>query len=438
MKNKVYYKDIDTNLSPEDSYLRLTRENSGILFESSETDTGYTFICCDPHHRIEANEDIIEKVKKSLSSTEVEGGQKPYIGGAYGNISYDTIRDYENIPETNKSELEVADSTMLFSDRGMVYNHNTKETYLTVVSADEKKAHSILEEMADRLENTYQIEAQIIINGKVTSSPTKEMFMKNVDRAKEYILSGDIFQVVISQRFSQESNMNPFEFYKILKRINPSPYMFFLDFGTHHIIGSSPERMVSLNQRIVKTVPIAGTRKRGDSPAEDEALAKDLLTDEKERAEHNMLVDLARNDIGRVAKTGSIKVTELMKVKKFSHVMHLVSLVEGEVTEDKDAYSVLASTLPAGTLSGAPKIRAMEIIEELEGTRRGFYGGAIGYVNYSGEMDTAIAIRTVLHKKGKYTYQAGAGIVADSVPESEYTECINKGKSITKVFLEVL
>lgn len=438
MKNKVYYKGLNTNLSPEEAYSRLTRGNVGVLFESSEADTGYTFICCDPYHKIEANKGIIEKVKTSLSKKIVLGGNKPYVGGAYGNISYDTIRDYENIPETNKSELEVADSTMLFSDRGMVYNHNTKETYLTVVSADEKKAHNTLDEMADRLEKTYQIEAQVIINGKVTSSPTKETFMNNVDRAKEYILAGDIFQVVISQRFSQESNMNPFEFYKILKRINPSPYMFFLDFGTHQIIGSSPERMVSLNKGNLKTVPIAGTRKRGTNPAEDEVLAKDLLTDEKERSEHNMLVDLARNDIGRVAKTGSIKVTELMKVKKFSHVMHLVSLVEGEVTEDKDAYSVLASTMPAGTLSGAPKIRAMEIIEELEDTRRGFYGGAVGYINYGGEMDTAIAIRTALHKDGKYTYQAGAGIVADSVPESEYTECINKGKSITKVFLEVL
>ena len=326
---------------------------------------------------------------------------------------------------------------MLITDKGMVFNHITGESYLTVVAGSDREAQKVLGELEDRIIVDYQLEKGGSINGDYSSFPTKDRFIENVKKAKEYIEAGDIFQVVISQRFIQESNLNPFKFYRRLKKINPSPYMFFLDYGTHQIIGSSPERMVSLNNGTIKTVPIAGTRGRGATPEEDERLVLELMGDEKERAEHRMLVDLARNDVGRVAKTGSVKVTELMKIKKFSHVMHLVSLVEGKVTEDKEAYSVLASTLPAGTLSGAPKIRAMEIIEELEEVRRGYYGGAIGYINYHGEMDTCIAIRTALHHQGRYIYQAGAGIVADSVPESEYTECLNKGQSIKKVFEEV-
>ncbi len=436
--NKVFYRDIHTELKPEDAYLRLTRGKSGVIFETTEADTGYTFICCDPYETVGGNKNIINKIRETLQKTRVDAESgRPYVGGAYGNIAYDTIREYEEIPEGNISELEVDDTTMLLTDRGMVYNLNTGETYLTVVAATEEEACEAFDTMLERLSKRYTVEDREVVNGRHTSQPSRERFIEGVERAKEYIEAGDIFQVVISQRFTQESNMDPFNFYRKLKDINPSPYMFFLDFGTHQLIGSSPERMISLNNGSIKTVPIAGTRRRGSTPEEDERLAQELLGDEKERSEHRMLVDLARNDVGRVSATGSVKVTELMSVEKFSHVMHLVSLVEGRCSPEEDAYSVLASALPAGTLSGAPKIRAMEIIEELEEVRRGFYGGAVGYINYHGEMDTCIAIRTALHRKGLYTYQAGAGIVADSVPESEYRECLNKGLSIKKVFSEV-
>ncbi len=434
---KVFYRDINTQLKAEEAYLRLTRGERGVLFETTEADTGYTFICCDPYDSISGNRRVIEKVREALAKDVVKGKRRPYVGGAYGSIAYDTIRDYEKLPEENVSELGVDDTTMLLTERGMVYDHNTGEVYLTVVASSQEEASETFDTMLEKLAEEYVVAEEEAVNGGYTATPSREKFIENVHRAKEYIKAGDIFQVVISQRFTQESSMAPFDFYRKLKSINPSPYMFFLDFGTHQIIGSSPERMISLDGGKIKTVPIAGTRRRGETPEEDGKLARELLADEKERAEHRMLVDLARNDVGRVSVTGSVEVTELMAVKRFSHVMHLVSLVEGECSPEEDAYSILTSALPAGTLSGAPKIRAMEIIEELEDSRRGFYGGAVGYINYHGEMDTCIAIRTALHREGRYTYQAGAGIVADSVPESEYMECLNKGLSIKKVFSEV-
>ncbi|GLI55954.1 anthranilate synthase component I [Propionigenium maris DSM 9537] len=436
MKN-VFYRDINTQLKAEEAYLRLTRGEKGVLFETTEADTGYTFICCDPYDSISGNRGVIERVREALAKDVVKGKRRPYVGGAYGSIAYDTIRDYEKLPEENVSELGIDDTTMLLTERGMVYDHNTGEVYLTVVASSQKEAFETFDTMLEKLAEEYVLVEEEVVNGGYTATPSREKFIENVHRAKEYIKAGDIFQVVISQRFTQESSMAPFDFYRRLKAVNPSPYMFFLDFGGHQIIGSSPERMISLDGGKIKTVPIAGTRRRGETPEEDEKLARELLADEKERAEHRMLVDLARNDVGRVSVTGSVEVTELMAVKRFSHVMHLVSLVEGECSPEEDAYSVLTSALPAGTLSGAPKIRAMEIIEELEDSRRGFYGGAVGYINYHGEMDTCIAIRTALHREGRYTYQAGAGIVADSVPESEYRECLNKGLSIKKVFSEV-
>lgn len=440
MKKSVFYKDIKTNLLPEEAYLRLTRKNQGILFETSEHDTGYTFICCDPKKKIQANKNIVAIVKEEITSISIETQDRPYVGGAYGNIAYDSIRDFEVIPETNKDTLGVTDSSLLVCDFGLIFNHNNNTAYFTSINETLDEANLIFAKL-EKLLNTEFIDAnkkeRDIHKEEFTSTPNKEKYINNVKRAKEYIIEGDIFQVVLSQRFTQKSNMDSFDFYRKLKKLNPSPYMFYLDFGTHQIIGSSPERLVSLNNEVIKTVPIAGTRKRGLTPEEDEFLAKDLLADEKEKCEHRMLIDLARNDLARVSKTGSVEVTEMMQVKMFSHVMHIVSLVESKVLDSQDAYGILSSVLPAGTLSGAPKIRAMEIIEELEEVRRGFYGGAIGYINYSGEMDTCIAIRTALHKDGVYSYQAGAGIVADSVPESEYQECLNKGMSITKIFSEV-
>lgn len=275
--------------------------------------------------------------------------------------------------------------------------------------------------------------------GDIKSNLPKRKFLEMVNKAKEYIKAGDIFQVVLSQRFSLPLNTDPFSLYRTLRVINPAPYLYFLDFGEIQIIGSSPEMLVRVEDGIVQTCPIAGTRPRGVTPEEDRALEQELLQDEKELAEHLMLVDLGRNDLGRVCEYGSIEVPDFMVVQRYSHVMHLVSSVKGRLAEGKTAFAALQACFPAGTLSGAPKVRAMEIIEELEPTKRGLYGGAIGYLSFTGNMDTCITIRTILVHRGMVHIQAGAGIVADSDPEREYQETLNKARALieTLAFREV-
>jgi anthranilate synthase component 1 len=264
------------------------------------------------------------------------------------------------------------------------------------------------------------------------SNMPKEEFLAGVEKSKEYVMAGDIVQVVLSQRFERNSPVDPFNIYRALRVINPSPYMYYLDIGEAKIVGSSPEILVRVENGKIVLRPIAGTRKRGATEAQDKALEVELKGDPKEIAEHIMLVDLGRNDVGRVARTGSVKVTELMAVERYSHVMHLVSNVEGDLKEGLDAFDVLAACFPAGTVSGAPKVRAMEIIEEIEPDRRGPYAGSVGYLSYSGNMDTCITIRTLIIKDGKVYVQAGAGIVADSEPEREYVETLNKAKGMMK------
>ena len=261
---------------------------------------------------------------------------------------------------------------------------------------------------------------------------TPEAFKSMVARAKEYIVQGDIIQVVLSQRFQRDSKVDPVDLYRALRHVNPSPYLFFLRLGDMHLIGSSPEVMVRLEEGIAELKPIAGTRRRGETEQEDRRLADELLEDPKERAEHVMLVDLGRNDLGRVARIGSVQVGQLMAVERYSHVMHLVSDIRAQIAPRKDCFDVLKATFPAGTLSGAPKVRAMEIIAELEPSRRGPYGGAVGYFSYDGNMDFCITIRTMLIKDGKIILQAGAGIVADSDPEMEYRETLNKAEGMVQ------
>ena len=261
---------------------------------------------------------------------------------------------------------------------------------------------------------------------------TPEAFQSMVVRAKEYIVAGDIIQVVLSQRFQRDSTADPVDLYRALRHVNPSPYLFFLRLGEMHLIGSSPEVMVRLEEGIAELKPIAGTRRRGKNEQEDRQLADELLQDPKERAEHVMLVDLGRNDLGRIARIGSVQVGQLMAVERYSHVMHLVSDVQAQIAPEKDCFDVLKATFPAGTLSGAPKIRAMEIIAELEPTRRGPYGGAVGYISYDGNMDFCITIRTMLIRDGKIFLQAGAGIVADSDPETEYKETLGKAEGMVQ------
>jgi anthranilate synthase component 1 len=267
---------------------------------------------------------------------------------------------------------------------------------------------------------------------RIESNFEKEQYKDAVQRIKEYILEGDAIQVVLAQRLKFNISKDPFTIYRALRTINPSPYMYYLKFGDIRVVGSSPEILVRLEGDKIEVRPIAGTRKRGQSEEEDQALEKDLLSDEKELAEHIMLVDLGRNDVGRVAETSSVVVNEQFIIERYSHVMHIVSNVRGRLKDGLDSYDVLAATFPAGTLSGAPKIRAMEIIEELEPTRRGLYGGAVGYISFSGNMDTAIAIRTLLIKEDTAYLGVGAGVVADSVPENEYEETMSKGRALLK------
>jgi len=268
--------------------------------------------------------------------------------------------------------------------------------------------------------------------GEVVSTFSPRGYMEAVKKAVDYVHAGDVIQVVLAQILTIPSTQEPFALYRALRHLNPSPYMFFLDMGDYQLVGSSPEVMVRLTGRLMESRPIAGTRPRTGDPARDRAAVEELLEDEKEAAEHVMLVDLARNDLGRVAVTGSVEVTEFRQVEAYSHVFHLVSHVKGVLEEGLDALDVLKATFPAGTLSGAPKVRAMEIISELEPVRRGFYGGAVGYLDYGGNMDTCIAIRSLCHKEGLYYLGAGAGIVADSVPEREYAETMSKARGMLK------
>ena len=394
-------------------------------------DSTKTFATEDP---LKALEDLMKDVKW----VQVKG-LVHFFGGAVGYIGYDATRYFEKLPNQAYDDLKLPDIYMMLYDSFYIFDHVNK--VIKVVSAARikeenyedayKDAVSRVDKMTKRLQNLVDLPCNDIVStGKVKlrteSNYEKEKFIDSVERCKEYIMSGDILQVVLSQRFKVETTADPLNIYRTLRVINPSPYMFYLKFKDLNIIGSSPEVMVKTENGKVSVRPIAGTRKRGDSDEEDAALANELLKDPKERAEHIMLLDLGRNDIGRVAKYGSVNIDEKMVVEKYSHVMHITSSVSGSLKEGKTAFDSIRACIPAGTLSGAPKIRAMEIIDELEPTKRGPYGGGIGYFDYAGNMNTCITIRTII-LKGKEAYvQAGAGIVADSVPENEYEETVNK------------
>ena len=379
---------------------------------------------------------LLDGVREYMSDIKVEDNLgMEFIGGAVGSVGYDVIRQYEKIPDTNREVVDTPTVHLMVFDEFVVYDHLHDRIKLIVLdeAENEAKANAILDRMEAEVksavpESRYAISE--IKSAKFTSNMTKEKYMDMVKKAKKYIYDGDIFQVVLSQRLTADTDHEAIDLYRRLRAINPSPYLFYLNFGTYQVAGSSPEMLVEVSGNMVRTCPIAGTRKRGRDVFEDAHLADSLLNDPKEKAEHIMLVDLARNDMGRVAKIGTVHVKEFMQIHNYSHVMHLVSLVEGEKREDKDSFEVLSTFLPAGTLSGAPKIRAMEIIEELEDERRGLYGGAVGYFSFNGNMDTCIAIRTMIIKNGKVYMQAGAGIVADSVPEMEYEESHNKVRAL--------
>lgn len=370
-------------------------------------------------------------------------GLPRFWGGFVGYLGYDAVRFFERVPLAPRPGLNLPDAVFMLADDTVIFDH-VKQRLLIVANAhlDDDPAAAYddavarIEAIVTRLQRPLPIgdepgEVHAVSNPQWESNFEQEQFEAAVRRAKEYISAGDIFQVVLSQRLSRRTAADPFSIYRVLRRINPSPYMFYLDLpGDLHLIGSSPEMLVRLHGRRAEVRPIAGTRRRGGDPGEDEALAAELLADPKERAEHVMLVDLGRNDLGRVCQYGSVHVPEQMVIERYSHVMHIVSSVQGKLEPGLDAFDLLRATFPAGTVSGAPKIRAMEIIAELERERRGPYAGGVGYLSYSGSMDTCIAIRTIVMQGDTVYVQAGAGIVADSDPAREYQETLNKAQAL--------
>lgn len=341
----------------------------------------------------------------------------PFSGGMVGYFGYDIVRFFERLPNFLNDDLELPDSHFIIPSQIICFDHLNRKTFLI--------SHGSVKKVEDLLNNTKENKNNLFI-GKTKSNTKKNEFEEAVEKAKQYIRTGDIFQTVLSRRTEAKFKGEEFEMYKILRKINPSPYLFYLDFDETKLIGSSPEMLVRLENNVLTTRPLAGTRPRSKNPEEDEKFKVDMLLDEKERAEHVMLVDLHRNDMGRVSNYGSVKVDKLMGIEKYSHVQHIVSNVTSRLREDNDCFDAFKSCFPAGTVSGAPKIRAMEIIEELERCRRGPYAGAVGYFDFSGNMDFAITIRTIFTKANKAYTQAGAGTVADSVPEREFFETKSK------------
>ena len=363
--------------------------------------------------------------------------------GLFGYMGYDSVRLNEDIPDKNPDDLMVPDGLFLRPSLICIFDRlKDIVTIVTPIWPDQGvSAESAFEAAMTRLKDaTADFQRSLPYRRERSSdhanidnpesNTTKDEFHDMVRKAKDYINAGDIFQVVPSQRFSVPFNLPPMALYRSLRRLNPSPYLFFFDFGEFSIVGSSPEILVTLRDDTVTLRPLAGTRPRGKDIEEDKALAKELLEDPKERAEHLMLLDLGRNDVGRVSKIGTVKVVEQFEIEYYSHVMHIASHVEGEISQEYDALDALAAGFPAGTVSGAPKIRAMEIIDELEKSRRGVYAGAVGYISANGTMDTCIALRTALVKDNQMYVQAGGGVVADSDPESEYQESINKARAL--------
>ena len=447
MKRKVFFKNISgEGLSPLEIYLKFLDENNSYFFESVEGGekwAKYSIIGLPTKNKINLGENPLDEIDAFMKSHQTEKieGLPDFSGGLVGFFSYDTIRLIENkLKDSKKPKLDYDEISLMISDEIIVYDNYDKRLFIIVndYEKNEKNAYIRIEEILKKIQSPYTEKEQPKKNNiKFVSSVSKENYLKNVEIIKDYILEGDVMQVVYGQEFSSPFTGSPISLYKALRKLNPSPYMYFLKIDDLHIVGASPEILVRLQNNQVTVRPIAGTVKRGKTDAEDKELSEKLRNDEKEIAEHLMLIDLGRNDVGRIAKTGSVKTTDQMVIEKYSHVMHLVSNVIGDLKENQSAIDVLKATLPAGTLSGAPKVRAMEIIDELEPDRRGIYGGAIGYLSWTGNMDTAIAIRTAVIKNDIVKVRAGGGIVHDSDPESEYQESLNKAQSIFNAIEEM-
>ncbi len=392
--------------------------------------------------------DVLRDIMNNYHLVEVEGLPR-FFGGAVGYVNYDMVRFIESLPDKTVDDLNLFDSIFLITETILIFDNltNTIKIVCNVHVDNGKSVEEVYNKAKDKIEKIIsllrkptsfpEVESYGDEPVNVTSNMELEYFKNIVNKAKEYITAGDIIQVVLSQRFQTKLDGDPFNIYRALRRVNPSPYMYYLSFDDLIIAGASPEVLVRVEGDNIELRPIAGTRPRGKNEKEDEWLEKDLLEDPKEMAEHVMLVDLGRNDVGRVSRMGSVEVPEFLVIEKYSHVMHIVSDVRGILEQGKNSYDVLKACFPAGTVSGAPKVRAMEIIEELEQSKRGPYAGAVGYFSFSGNMDFCIVIRTIIIRNGNVYFQAGAGIVADSQPEKEFQETVNKAKAMVKALQRV-
>jgi anthranilate synthase component 1 len=455
-------------LTPVSAFLAIAgKERHAFLLESIERGEQigrYTFLGARPYMRVRAfggkveverhgrsekhPGNLFQVVKELLRAHHpaTVPGLPPFTAGAVGYFSYDVVRQLENIGKSAKDDLGLPDAELMFFDRLLAFDHLRHQIH--IVAAADVSRESARKAYDRAVRDIAAIEKKLASGQrpglwrksvhkkpaklKIHAATSRDRFLKSVQRCKEYIAAGDIFQVVLSQRLDFKPEVAPFDLYRALRQVNPSPYLYFLRMDDTHILGSSPEMLVRVTGRKLEYRPIAGTHPRGRDEAEDARLEQQMLNDEKERAEHVMLVDLGRNDLGRVSEYGSVKVKDLMYVERYSHVMHLVSALEGKLRKGLDALDAFAACFPAGTLSGAPKVRAMQIIEELEPTRRGIYGGSVLYADFAGNLDSCIGIRTLL-MQGKHAFlQAGAGIVADSDPASEFQESMNKAQALLR------
>ena len=455
------YREINADLeTPVSAYLKIARPPYSFLLESvegGERIARYSFLGTEPTKVIKTGPgqeygavDPLIPIEEELSRFKLAKlpDLQRFNGGAVGYLSYEAARYFERLPSPEADPLGLPESLFMLSPTFLIFDHLRHK--IRVVShahlnGDTERAYSEaighIDELIGRLRSPLHRQdgggsSEPKSPSPLSSNMTKSQFKKVVERVKKYVYDGDVIQVVPSQRLARETSADPFEIYRALRTVNPSPYMYYLQLDDFQIVGASPEMMVQVEDGEVATHPIAGTRPRGSRPEEDRALEEELRTDEKERAEHIMLVDLGRNDIGRVSEPGTVQVTQLMDVERYSHVMHLVSHVTGKLRKGYSSYDALRACFPAGTVSGAPKIRAMEIIAEMEREKRGPYAGAVGYFDFSGNMDTAIAIRTLVVKDGVAYAQAGGGIVFDSVPETEYEETLHKASAALRAIDE--
>jgi anthranilate synthase component 1 len=382
---------------------------------------------------------VVEREFTRVTPVRLEGLPR-FVGGAVGNLAYDIVRYFERLPTTARRELDVPDLAFMLIDTLVIFDHAKHQLIVLANAHNEGDADAAYDDAVRRIDEIVAALRQPLVlpqenpapvDEELQSTMTRQQFEEGVLKAKEYIAAGDAFQIVLSQRLSRKTTASPLTIYRALRATNPSPYMFLLRFSEEFtLVGASPEMMVRLEDGIATTRPIAGSRPRGRDEADDQRLETELLADPKEVAEHIMLVDLGRNDLGRVCEYGTVKVTDMKYIERYSHIMHIVSNVQGKLRAGMNAFDLLRATLPAGTLSGAPKVRAMEIIEELEGTRRGVYGGAVGYFSFDGSMDTCITIRAALIQRDMIYIQAGAGLVADSVPSTEFEESLHKARAM--------